>query len=129
METVLWIIHIVVSLALIGLVLMQPGQAGGMGTAFGGGGSQTLFGSGGSSGFLGRATVVLATVFFLSSLGLAYLALGGQESSVMDKPAMPMEEGGGPPQNGAQGGSSGSGAPDASGDGGVPAIPASPDRQ
>jgi preprotein translocase subunit SecG len=120
METLLWIVHVVVSLALIVLVLMQPGQAGGMGTAFGGGGSQTLFGSGGSSSFLGRATVALATVFFLSSLGLAYLALGGQESSVVDKPAMPME-GEPSPQNGSQGGSE---APE----GGGPGIPASPGR-
>lgn len=124
METVLWIVHTVVALALIVLVLMQPGQAGGMGTAFGGGGSQTLFGSGGSSGFLGRATVFLATVFFLTSLGLAYLALGGQESSVVDQPAAPVEgmpEGSG----GAQGGSSGA----SSGGDGVPAVPDSPDRQ
>jgi preprotein translocase subunit SecG len=127
METVLWIIHVVVSLSLIGLVLMQPGQSGGMGTAFGGGGSQTLFGSGGSSGFLSRATAVLAAVFFLTSLGLAYLALGGQESSVVDQPATPME--GAPPegagaQNGAQGSQDGS-----AGGGGVPAIPADPSQQ
>ena len=128
METVLWIVHIVVSLGLIGLVLMQPGQSGGMGTAFGGGGSQTLFGSGGSSGFLGRATVVLAAVFFLSSLGLTYLALGGQESSVVDKPAMPLEGGASGSQSGSQGAQGGSSGAPAEG-GGVPAIPASPDRQ
>lgn len=127
METVLWIIHVVVSLSLIGLVLMQPGQAGGMGTAFGGGGSQTLFGSGGSTGFLGRVTAVLAAVFFLTSLGLAYLALGGQESSVMEQPAAPME---GAPQNGAGAQHSTQGSQgDSAGDGGVPAIPAGPSQQ
>jgi len=80
METVLWVIHVIVSIALVAVVLMQPGQSGGMGTAFGGGGSQSLFGSQGSSGFLGRVTAVLATTFFLTSLGLAVISTGGDES-------------------------------------------------
>ncbi len=62
------------------MVLLQPGQTGGMGTAFGGGGSQTLFGSQGSTGFLGRVTGVLAAIFFLTSLGLAVLSNRGEES-------------------------------------------------
>ncbi|MFA9461658.1 preprotein translocase subunit SecG [Thiohalorhabdus methylotrophus] len=86
MVTILWIIHVIVSIALIGVVLMQPGQSGGMGTAFGGGGSQTLFGSQGSTGFLGRVTGILGTVFFLSSLSLAVLSTGGDES-LMEQPA------------------------------------------
>ncbi|MFP4559733.1 MAG: preprotein translocase subunit SecG [Thiohalorhabdus sp.] len=80
MVTFLWILHILVAIALIVVVLMQPGQAGGMGTAFGGGGSQSLFGSQGSTGFLGRLTAVLGTAFFLLSLTLAIVSTGGDES-------------------------------------------------
>ncbi|MEF8794071.1 preprotein translocase subunit SecG [Thiohalorhabdus sp.] len=80
METLLWILHVIVAVSLVVVILMQPGQAGGMGTAFGGGGSQTVFGSQGSSGFLGKLTAALGTLFFLTSLGLAMLAKTGEES-------------------------------------------------
>lgn len=80
METLLWVVHFVTAVALVVVILMQPGQSGGMGTAFGGGGSQTLFGSQGSSGFLGKVTAALGTLFFLTSLTLAVLAKGGEES-------------------------------------------------
>jgi len=79
--------HILVGLAVIGLVLMQHGKGADMGAAFGGGSSGSLFGATGSANFLSRATAVLATIFFLTSLGLAYMAskqptaVGG---SVMD---------------------------------------------
>ena len=75
METLIWIIHLVVAVALIGLVLMQHGKGADMGAAFGGGSSGSLFGSSGSANFLSRTTAVLATVFFLTSMGLAYFAL------------------------------------------------------
>ncbi len=79
--------HILVGLSVIGLVLMQHGKGADMGAAFGGGASGSLFGATGSANFLSRATAVLATIFFLTSLGLAYMAskqpatVGG---SVMD---------------------------------------------
>jgi len=85
METLLWVIHVIVSISLVAVVLMQPGQSGGMGTAFGGGGSQSLFGSQGSTGFLGRVTAVLATAFFLTSLGLAVISTGGGESLLQEE--------------------------------------------
>jgi len=68
------IVHVIVSLAIIGLVLLQHGKGADMGSGFGGGTSGSLFGATGSANFLSRATAVLATVFFISSLGLAYLA-------------------------------------------------------
>lgn len=80
METLLWIVHVVVAVTLVAVILMQPGQAGGMGTAFGGGGSQSMFGSQGSAGFLGKVTAALGTLFFLTSLALAVLARGGDDS-------------------------------------------------
>lgn len=67
-------LHILVGLSIIGLVLIQHGKGADMGAAFGGGSSGSLFGSSGSANFLSRTTAVLATIFFLTSLGLSYLA-------------------------------------------------------
>ena len=66
--------HVVIALVIIGLVLLQHGKGADMGSGFGGGSTGSLFGATGSANFLSRATAVLATVFFLTSLGLAYLA-------------------------------------------------------
>ena len=71
---VLIITHVVVALAIIGLVLLQHGKGADMGSGFGGGASASLFGATGSANFLSRTTAVLATIFFLLSLGLAYFA-------------------------------------------------------
>ena len=66
--------HVLVALAIIGLVLLQHGKGADMGSGFGGGSSGSLFGATGSANFLSRMTAALATIFFLTSLGLAYLA-------------------------------------------------------
>ena len=68
------VVHVLVGLVLIGLVLLQHGKGADMGAAFGSGASGSLFGATGSANFLSRTTAVLATVFFLTSLGLSYLA-------------------------------------------------------
>ena len=73
--------HVLVALVIIGLVLLQHGKGADMGSGFGGGSSGSLFGATGSANFLSRATAVLATVFFLTSLGLAYLATNKPNSS------------------------------------------------
>lgn len=84
-------IHVIVGLAMIGLVLMQHGKGADAGAAFGGGGgaSGSVFGSSGSANFLSRTTAMLATTFFLTSLGLAYLASStpAQPTSVMESVA------------------------------------------
>lgn len=67
-------IHVVVGLSIIGLVLMQHGKGADMGAAFGSGASGSLFGATGSANFLSRTTGILAAVFFLTSLSLAYMA-------------------------------------------------------
>jgi preprotein translocase subunit SecG len=67
-------VHILVALVIIGLVLMQHGKGADMGAAFGSGASGSLFGSSGSANFLSRTTGVLAAVFFVTSLTLAYMA-------------------------------------------------------
>jgi len=72
--TVVIVAHVLVAVAIIGLVLLQHGKGADMGSGFGGGASGSLFGATGSANFLSRMTAALATVFFLTSLGLAYFA-------------------------------------------------------
>jgi len=68
-------VHIIIAFVLIALVLMQHGKGADAGANFGGGGSsQSVFGSGGTATFLSRMTAVVATLFFITSLTLAYLA-------------------------------------------------------
>jgi preprotein translocase subunit SecG len=73
METLIWVVHVLVCLGIIGLVLMQHGKGADMGAAFGSGSSGSLFGATGSANFLSRATAVLVTVFFITSLSLTYI--------------------------------------------------------
>ncbi|MBI3897858.1 MAG: preprotein translocase subunit SecG [Gammaproteobacteria bacterium] len=88
MREIIIIVDVLAALGLVTLVLLQQGKGADMGAAFGSGASQTLFGSRGTANFLTRATAVLAVVFFLSNLGLAYLAKGhAQPSSVTTVPA------------------------------------------
>lgn len=79
-------VHVLVALAVIGLVLLQHGKGADMGAAFGSGASGSLFGASGSANFLSRTTGALATVFFLTSLGLSYIATQSDKAptSVMD---------------------------------------------
>ena len=74
-------IHILVALAIIGLVLMQHGKGADMGAAFGSGASGSLFGASGSANFLSRTTGILAAVFFVTSLTLAYVASSKPKTS------------------------------------------------
>jgi preprotein translocase subunit SecG len=74
-------VHVLIALAIIGLVLLQHGKGADMGSGFGGGASASLFGATGSANFLSRATAVLATVFFASSLALAYFGAQPQQES------------------------------------------------
>lgn len=66
-------VQILTALGMIGLILVQHGKGADMGAAFGGGASGSLFGASGSANFLSRATAVMATLFFVSTLALAYL--------------------------------------------------------
>ena len=74
MEIVILIVHILVAVGLVGLVLLQQGKGADMGAAFGSGASGTVFGSRGSGSFLTRGTAILATLFFATSLWLAYFS-------------------------------------------------------
>lgn len=74
MEQIILIFHFVLCIALIGLVLLQKGKGAGMGTAFGSGASSTVFGSKGSGGFLLKFTIVIAALFFFTSITLTYMS-------------------------------------------------------
>ncbi|MCA1978686.1 MAG: preprotein translocase subunit SecG [Thiobacillus sp.] len=91
METLVWIFHIVVAVAVVVLVLLQQGKGADMGAAFGSGSAGSLFGATGSANFLSRSTAILATLFFLTSLGLAYFGLQQHKpsGSVTERTAVP----------------------------------------
>ncbi len=85
MQFMLWMVHVLVAAGVIGLVLLQHGKGADMGAAFGSGSSGSLFGATGSANFLSRSTAVLAALFFLTSMSLAYLS-----SKPAEQPAAPL---------------------------------------
>ena len=74
LETLVIVSHVIVAVALVGIILMQRGKGADMGAAFGGGASQTVFGSQGSGNFLTKMTTILAILFFVTSFSLALYA-------------------------------------------------------
>lgn len=79
--SVILLIHVLAGIGVIGLVLVQHGKGADMGAAFGSGASGSLFGATGSANFLSRTTAVLAAVFFVTSLSLAYLGSHKQKTT------------------------------------------------
>jgi preprotein translocase subunit SecG len=75
-HAIVLVAHVFLAVAIIGLVLLQRGKGADAGAGFGAGASGTVFGARGSSTALSKATAVLATLFFVTSLALAFL--GGQ---------------------------------------------------
>ena len=74
MNQVILVVHLLVALAIIGLILLQRGKGADMGASFGGGASQTVFGSSGGGNVLTSATGWLSALFFATSFGLAMIA-------------------------------------------------------
>jgi preprotein translocase subunit SecG len=74
LETVIVVLHLLGAIGVVALVLLQQGKGADAGASFGSGASATVFGSQGSSTFLSRVTAILATAFFMTSLGLAFFA-------------------------------------------------------
>ena len=87
MQTVLIVIQLIVSVALIGVVLLQRSEGGALGMGGGGSGLGGLFSPRGAADTLVRTTAVLATLFFLTSLTLTLLALHGRpvQKSILDQ--------------------------------------------
>ena len=85
-------VQILTAIGLIALILVQHGKGADMGAAFGSGGSGSLFGASGSANFLSRSTAVLATVFFVSTLALAYFGnlrpVSSDSGSVLERAAV-----------------------------------------
>lgn len=119
MQTILTIAQVFLSLGLIGLILIQHGKGADAGAAFGSGASATVFGARGSGSFLTRTTGIMATIFFLTSMALAYYATKGSEpTTIMDgveertivvpEPAAPSSDIPAIPGAGAAGGPEGS---------------------
>jgi preprotein translocase subunit SecG len=98
METILFVVQVLVAITLCGLILLQHGKGADMGAAFGSGSSGSLFGAAGSANFLSRTTAILAAVFFLTSLGLTYLGMshtkaGSVQGVMQDVPVTKAVEG------------------------------------
>jgi len=93
MDILILVIHVGAALGVIGLVLLQHGKGADAGAAFGGGASGSVFGATGSANFLSRTTAILATVFFITSIGLSVVinkqtgARGVMSKSVEPAPA------------------------------------------
>ncbi|WP_374569609.1 preprotein translocase subunit SecG [Ideonella sp.] len=83
------VVQMLSAIAMIGLVLVQHGKGADMGASFGSGASGSLFGATGSANFLSRSTAVCASVFFIATLGLAFMSSGASRedagSSVLDR--------------------------------------------
>ncbi len=93
METLISVIHVIAAVSVIALVLLQHGKGADMGAAFGGGSAGSLFGSTGSANFLSRSTAILASVFFVTSLGLAYFGIQQHRpTSVLERTAVPVTQ-------------------------------------
>ncbi|MBL4762093.1 MAG: preprotein translocase subunit SecG [Gammaproteobacteria bacterium] len=81
----LLVVHVLVAVALVGLILLQHGKGADAGAAFGSGASSTVFGASGSSNFLSKTTAVLAAMFFVLSMTLGYMAANrSQPTSIAD---------------------------------------------
>ena len=91
LETLLLVAHLLVAAGICGLVLLQHGKGADMGAAFGSGSSGSVFGAAGSANFLSRSTAILAALFFASSLGLTWFAIGhgqvraGAQKGIVEK--------------------------------------------
>jgi preprotein translocase subunit SecG len=94
LQSFLLIIQVILALSLISLILLQHGRGAQAGAAFGSGASSTVFGARGSVPFLVKITTVLAIVFFINSLGLAYIsAKQPEQQSLIDQLQLESPEG------------------------------------
>ena len=126
LHTPLTVLHVIVCFMVMMVVLIQPGKSGGLGAALGGAGAQQIFGGRGAGNFLTRTTWIAASVFFVTSITLAYMststgdsleALGKHSSPKADSAEAPAPAGeptpspGGEPAPGATDSPAPSGSP------------------
>jgi len=104
MQTVLLVVHVLLALGLVGLVLIQHGKGADAGAAFGSGASATVFGARCATSFLTRVTAVLAALFFVNSLVLAYLnGTASRPEGLMEQVSQPPAASGLPQPEGGEG--------------------------
>ncbi len=120
MEAVLLVIHLIVTLALIGVVLLQRSEGGALGIGGSGGSGGNLFSARGAANALTRATAVLAVVFFATSIALTIISVQ------KNKPASVFEQVGG--QNAPASPAPGAPSPLPKLPGGAPELPSAPAR-
>jgi preprotein translocase subunit SecG len=126
LHTPLIVLHVFVCILLMLVVLIQPGKSGGLGAALGGAGAQQIFGGRGAGNFLTRTTWIGASIFFLTSVTLAYLSTSTGDSledlantpAVTPAPAAPAPNAPAPPASAPPANSAAGNA--------EPAAPASP---
>jgi preprotein translocase subunit SecG len=93
MEVAILVVHVIAALAIIGLVLLQHGKGADMGAAFGSGSAGSVFGSSGSANFLSRTTAVIATIFFVTSIGLTIFSTKKTaDKGIMTQPIEPSSQ-------------------------------------
>ena len=93
MYQVIIVIHVLLGLGIIGLILMQQGKGADAGAAFGTGSAGSVFGAQGAASFLSRATAIMATLFFITSLGLAVInGHKGVAFDLMSSPDAPQDK-------------------------------------
>ncbi len=94
LESILIVVFLFVSLGVVGLVLIQHGKGADAGAAFGSGASATVFGSQGSANFLSRTTGVLAALWFVLAMTLAWFAIQATDTSnIMEDSVMTQDSG------------------------------------
>jgi len=123
MIVLMTIVHVIVSILLIAIVLLQAGKGAEIGAAFGGGASQTMFGSRGAATVFQKATAAIAITFMLTSLGLAYTSRKSRGGSVVDEAAAPAAQ-----SAPAEAGAGAAGAPGAAGENALPAQSGAPGK-
>ncbi len=126
LQTFILLFHVLAAGAIVVLVLLQQGKGADMGAAFGSGSAGSLFGSSGSANFMSRMTAIMATLFFITSLVLTYVAASSSASrGLMERvPASPASQipvPGAPAPSGAA-----VPVPSAPAAGAVPAAPVAP---
>lgn len=85
------VLHVIVCLAMIGIVMVQASEGEGLSGAFGGGGSYALFGKRGATGFIAKATTTAAVTFMITSFALAYTVQKKADGETGIRPGSPIQ--------------------------------------
>ena len=103
LQSIVFAINVFSAVIVVVLVLMQDGKGAEVGAVFGGGTSGSIFGAAGSANFLSHLTAVFATIFFLTSLSMAYFSASPltqhQAEDIIEQYSTKAPQEGGAPQS------------------------------